>query len=148
MSKTSFKKIIHCEKEKLIGVVLDIEKYPEFVPWCLDAKVYKRNELDDLIEIEAELKVGKKFLNENYKSHILFNKKDNSILVNNLGGPLQYLKNEWRFKTINSSTEVNFFIDFKLRNSILNLIVSKYFEIGLKKITDAFVKRSLKLSKI
>ena len=79
MSKTSFKKIIHCEKEKLINMVLDIERYPEFVPWCLGAKIHKKNESNDLIELEAELKVGKNFLNENYVSHVLFDKQKNII---------------------------------------------------------------------
>lgn len=147
MSKTSFKKIIHCEKEKLINMVLDIERYPEFVPWCLGAKIHKKNESNDLIELEAELKVGKNFLNENYVSHVLFDKQKNIILVNNLDGPLKYLKNEWKFKTLNTATEVDFFIEFKLKNPIFNMIVNRSFQLGLKKITDAFVERALHLSK-
>ncbi len=147
MSKTSFKKIIHCEKEKLINMVLDIERYPEFVPWCLSAKIHKKNESNDLIELEAELKVGKNFLNENYVSHVLFDKQKNIILVNNLDGPLKYLKNEWKFKTLNTATEVDFFIEFKLKNPIFNMIVNRSFQLGLKKITDAFVERALHLSK-
>jgi coenzyme Q-binding protein COQ10 len=147
VSKTSFKKIIHCEKEKLINMVLDIERYPEFVPWCLGAKIHKKNESNDLIELEAELKVGKNFLNENYVSHVLFDKQKNIILVNNLDGPLKYLKNEWKFKTLNTATEVDFFIEFKLKNPIFNMIVNRSFQLGLKKITDAFVERALHLSK-
>ena len=147
MSKTSFKKIIHCEKEKLINMVLDIERYPEFVPWCLGAKIHTKNESNDLIELEAELKVGKNFLNENYVSHVLFDKQKNIILVNNLDGPLKYLKNEWKFKTLNTATEVDFFIEFKLKNPIFNMIVNRSFQLGLKKITDAFVERALHLSK-
>ena len=147
MSKTSFKKIIHCEKEKLINMVLDIGRYPEFVPWCLSAKIHKKNESNDLIELEAELKVGKNFLNENYVSHVLFDKQKNIILVNNLDGPLKYLKNEWKFKTLNTATEVDFFIEFKLKNPIFNMIVNRSFQLGLKKITDAFVERALHLSK-
>lgn len=147
MSKTSFKKIIHCEKEKLINMVLDIERYPEFVPWCLGAKIHKKNESNDLIELEAELKVGKNFLNENYVSHVLFDKQKNIILVNNLDGPLKYLKNEWKFKTLNTATEVDFFIEFKLKNPIFNMIVNRSFQLGLKKITNAFVERALHLSK-
>ena len=128
-------------------MVLDIEKYPEFVPWCLSAKIHKKNESNDLIELEAELKVGKNFLNENYVSHVLFDKQKNIILVNNLDGPLKYLKNEWKFKTLNTATEVDFFIEFKLKNPIFNMIVNRSFQLGLKKITDAFVERALHLSK-
>lgn len=128
-------------------MVLDIERYPEFVPWCLGAKIHKKNESNDLIELEAELKVGKNFLNENYVSQVLFDKQKNIILVNNLDGPLKYLKNEWKFKTLNTATEVDFFIEFKLKNPIFNMIVNRSFQLGLKKITDAFVERALHLSK-
>lgn len=128
-------------------MVLDIERYPEFVPWCLGAKIHKKNESNDLIELEAELKVGKNFLNENYVSQVLFDKQKNIILVNNLDGPLKYLKNEWKFKTLNTATEVDFFIEFKLKNPIFNMIVNRSFQLGLKKITDAFVERAVHLSK-
>ena len=64
MSSASIKKIISCKKKQLIDLVLDIEKYPEFVPWCLAGKVHSKNESKDLIEIKADLKVGKKLINE------------------------------------------------------------------------------------
>ena len=61
MSSASIKKIIPCKKHQLIEMVLDIEKYPEFVPWCLDGKINDRKEGKDLIEIKGDLKVGKVF---------------------------------------------------------------------------------------
>ena len=59
MSSASIKKIIACKKNQLIDLVLDIEKYPEFVPWCIDGKIHNKKESEDLIEIKADLKVGK-----------------------------------------------------------------------------------------
>ena len=56
MSSASIKKIIACKKNQLIDLVLDIEKYPEFVPWCLDGKIHNKKESEDLIEIKADLK--------------------------------------------------------------------------------------------
>ena len=56
-------------------MVLDIDKYPEFVPWCLEGKIHEKKESEDLIEIKADLKVGKKFLNETYTSLVLLHKK-------------------------------------------------------------------------
>ena len=61
MSSASIKKIIACKKKQLIDLVLDIEKYPEFVPWCLDGKIHNKKESEHLIEIKADLKVGKRF---------------------------------------------------------------------------------------
>ena len=49
MSSASIKKIIPCKKDQLIKMVLDIEKYPEFVPWCIEGKIYDKNESEDLI---------------------------------------------------------------------------------------------------
>ena len=128
-------------------MILDIEEYPQFVPWCIDSKVYKRNESEDFIEIKADLKVGKKFINETYSSLVLYSKKKNLITVSNIGGPLKYLKNEWKFKEINNKTELDFNVDFELKNNFLNIVIKNYFNFGLKKITDAFEKRANDLFK-
>ena len=147
MSSASIKKIISCKKEQLVEMVLDIEKYPEFVPWCLDGKIHEKKETDDLIEIKADLKVGKKFLNQTYTSFVLFDKNLDKIIVNNLDGPLKHLKNEWTFKEVNNSTQLIFDIDFELKNPILNKIMENSFEMGLKKIADAFEKRAIDIYK-
>ena len=147
MSNASIKKIIPCKKDQLIQMVLDIEKYPEFVPWCLGGKVHSRNESSDLIEIKADLKVGKSIINETYTSLVLYYKEKDKILVTNIDGPLTHLKNEWKFKEINNSTQLEFKIDFELKNNLLNVIMKRSFNFGLKKIADAFEKRALELYK-
>ena len=68
MSSASIKRIIPCKKEQLVEMVLDIEKYPEFVPWCLSSKIYEKLENNDTIEIKADLTVGKKILNLKVKN--------------------------------------------------------------------------------
>ncbi len=147
MSSASIKKIIPCNKKQLIDLVLDIEKYPEFVPWCLQGKIHKKVESDDMTEIKADLKVGKRLLNETYSSLVVHYKEKNKILVTNIDGPLKYLKNEWRFKEVNNSTILEFYIDFELKNNLLNIILKNYFNFGLKKIADAFEKRAIYLYK-
>ena len=128
-------------------MILDIEQYPQFVPWCLKSKIYEKNESKDFIEIQADLKVGKKFINETYSSLVLYSKKKDLITVTNIGGPLKYLKNEWKLREINNKTELDFNIDFELKNNFLNIIIKNYFNFGLNKITDDFEKRALKLFK-
>ena len=81
MPKASVKRLIECNKNQLIELVLDIEKYPEFVPFCLDAHVYEKNNEGDLILIIADLTIGKGPFKDTYKSDVKFNKKDNSIKV-------------------------------------------------------------------
>ena len=147
MSTASIKKIIPCKKMQLIEMVLDIEKYPEFVPWCIEGKVYDKNESSDLISFNGDLKVGKSILNETFSSHVSYHKAKDKIIVNNLNGPLKHLKNEWNFKEINNATQLEFFIDFELKNPILNEIMKKSFELGLNKIAKAFEERAIKLFK-
>tara|TARA_Y100001970_G_C14144299_1_gene808962 strand:+ start:771 stop:1214 length:444 start_codon:yes stop_codon:yes gene_type:complete len=147
MSSASIKKIIPCKKKDLIGMVLDIEKYPEFVPWCMEGKINERNESPDLIEIKADLKVGKKFLNETYSSLVLYYKEKDKIIVTNIDGPLKHLKNEWNFKEINNGTQLEFEIDFELKNNLLNLIMKRSFNLGLDRIAKAFEERAIKLFK-
>ena len=142
MPSTSIKKEIPCSKEDLIKLVLDIEKYPEFVPWCLDAKIHSKNDKGDKVEITADLTIGKSFFNETYKSFIIYEKSSDSIHVTNMEGPLKHLENKWFFKQKGKNSEVEFHVDFELKNKILNMLMIKSFDIGLKKIADAFEKRA------
>jgi len=147
MSSASINKIISCRKKDLIDMVLDIDKYNEFVPWCLESKVHEKNETKEGVEIRADLKVGKKFLNETYSSLVLYSKPKDLISVTNIDGPLKYLKNEWKFKEVNSKTMLDFSIEFELKNSLLNLIMKRSFNIGLNKIAEAFEQRAIHLFK-
>jgi coenzyme Q-binding protein COQ10 len=145
MPTASIKKEIPCSKENLIKMVLDIEKYPEFVPWCLNSKIYSKNDKGDKIEITADLTIGKSFFHETYKSFVSYEKSSDSIHVTNMQGPLKHLKNRWFFKQKGNNSEVDFQVDFELKNNILNLLMIKSFNSGLKKIADAFEKRAIDL---
>ena len=147
MSSASIKKIIPCKKEQLVEMVLDIEKYLEFVPWCIEGKIYDKNESLDLTTFNGDLKVGKSILNETFSSHVSYYKEKDKILVTNIEGPLTHLKNEWKFKEINNSTQLEFDIDFELKNNLLNAIMKRSFNFGLNKIANAFEKRALDLYK-
>jgi len=147
MSSASIKKIIPCKKNQLIEMVLDIEKYPEFVPFCLDAHVYERNNEGDLVLIIADLTIGKGPFKDTYKSDVKFNKKENTIKVTNIGGPLNHLENTWHFKDRENETEISFDIDFEIENKFLNIVMAKSFQYGLDKIADAFQKRAETLYK-
>ena len=145
MPSASITKEISCSKENLIKIVLDIEKYPEFVPWCLNGKIYSKDNKNDKIEITADLTIGKSFFNKIYKSFVIYDKSLDSIIVTNIDGPLKYLENRWFFKQVGKNSEVDFQVNFELKNKVLNLIMIKSFDIGLKKIVEAFEKRALDL---
>ena len=145
MPSAAIKKKIPCSKENLIEMVLDIEKYPEFVPWCLDSKIHDKIDKGDKIEIKADLTIGKSFFRDTYKSFVIYYKSVDSIHVTNIDGPLKHLENKWLFKQDGDSSEVEFHVDFELKNKILNVLMIKSFDIGLKKIADAFEKRAIEL---
>ena len=142
MPKASVTRHIEREKQKLIDFVLDIEKYPEFIPFCLGSKVYDRKEENNQIFIVADLTIGKGPFSDTYKSDVRFNKKNDTINVTNLDGPLKHLQNNWRFVENKNMTEVYFDVDFEIKNKFLNLFMEKSFEFGLNKIADAFQKRA------
>jgi len=145
MPSASIKKKIPCSNKNLIEMVLDIEKYPEFVPWCLDSKIHDKTDKGNTIEIKADLTIGKSFFRDTYKSFVIYNKSEDSIHVTNIDGPLKHLENEWFFRQVGNSSEVEFHVDFELKNKILNILMIKSFNLGLKKIADAFEKRAIQL---
>jgi coenzyme Q-binding protein COQ10 len=147
MPRASVKRLIECEKNQLIDLVLDIEKYPTFVPYCIDAKIHEKNDTGDFINIIADLTIGKGPFKDTYKSDVKFNKKDNSIYVTNIDGPLKHLDNKWTFEDHKEGTEIYFDVDFEIRNKFLNILMKTSFQYGLDKIADAFHDRANKLFK-
>ncbi len=148
MPKASVKRLIECKKEDLINLVLDIEKYPEFVPFCHHAKIYENKNENNITKIIADLTIGKGPFKDTYKSDVRFNKKEDTIYVTNIDGPLKYLENRWNFNRKGNMTEISFDVDFELKNKFLNILMTKSFTYGLNKIADAFQKRAEELFKI
>ena len=142
MPSASIKKKIPCSKKNLIEMVLDIEKYPEFVPWCLDGKIHNKIDKGNIVEITADLTIGKSFFYDTYKSFVVYDKSLDSIHATNIDGPLKYLENKWFFKQVGKNSVVDFYLDFELKNKVLNILMLKSFDIGLKKIANAFEKRA------
>jgi coenzyme Q-binding protein COQ10 len=147
MPKASVKRLIECNKEQLVALVLDIESYPKFIPYCLGAKIHEKKEENNLILIIADLTIGKGPFKATYKSDVRFNKDSDTILVTNIEGPLKHLDNKWVFLEKDSSTEISFDIDFEIENKFLNIVMNKSFQYGLDKIADSFQKRANDLFK-
>ena len=147
MPKASVKRLIECKKEQLINLVLDIENYPKFIPYCLNAKVYEKKQEGNLTLIIADLTIGKGPFKATYKSDVKFNKDLDTIQVTNIDGPLKHLNNRWFFLEKKDCTEIYFDIDFEIENKFLNIVMNKSFQYGLDKIADSFQKRANDLFK-
>ena len=147
MPKASVSRLINNRKDKLIEFVLDIEKYPDFIPFCENSKIYEKYDDGNTINIIADLTIGKGPFKDTFKSDVKFNKKNDHIHVVNIEGPLNYMKNNWKFVEIGNltdgyKTEVLFDIDFEIKNKFLNILMTKSFQYGLEKIADAFQKKA------
>ena len=147
MPKASVKRLIECNKKQLIDLVLDIESYPSFIPYCIDSKVYEKKENEDIISIIADLTIGKELFKATYKSDVKYYKNTDTIFVTNIEGPLKHLNNKWTFIKKNNFTEISFDIDFEIKNKFLNIVMNKSFQYGLDKIADSFQKRANDLFK-
>ncbi len=145
MPKASVTRLINKKKNKLIDFVLDIDKYPEFIPFCLGSKVHERKESGNMVLIIADLTIGKGPFTDTYKSDVKYNKAKDTIFVTNIDGPLNYLKNNWKFVEKDNLTEVHFDVDFEIKNKFLNIVMASSFQYGLNKIADAFQKRAEEL---
>jgi coenzyme Q-binding protein COQ10 len=127
--------------EQLFDLVLDIEKYPEFLPWCIGARINEKNKGD----LNAEVIVGYKMFRERFSSRVIFT-KNKKIEVEYLKGPMRHLHNKWEFKELDHhQCEVRFYVDFSLQSKLFESIIDQFFQRALMKMIDAFEKRADKL---
>ena len=125
-------------------VILDVEKYPEFLPWCKSAKIISK-ESDYFI---AELEIVFKGFAEKYKSRIIPTKEQSfySIKVEAISGPFKYLTNNWKIRTVEKGSEVDFDINFQFKSKMLDMVMGIVFSIATKKMINAFEMRAKKHS--
>lgn len=136
-------KIFNYPKEQLFKIVADVEKYPEFLPWCLASRITKREENI----IYADLVIGYKMVREKFTSKVTFD-EPNLIHVEYLKGPMKHLSNHWKFNDLeNGKCEVDFFVDFEFKNQLLQSLMEKFFNEAVKRMIDAFEKRAIALGK-
>ncbi len=140
MPKLSKKKKLIYTKAELCDLVLDIDSYSEFLPWCVASRVNKKeNSL-----IIADLVIGFKMFREKFTSEVKYNYPD-EIIVKYIDGPFKYMNNNWRFIANNESntTEVFFDIDFEFKSIVFEKIIGAVFHRAVEKMIDAFELRAI-----
>lgn len=135
------KRIVPWSSEQLFELVMDIEKYPEFLPWCADAAILGRGR----DHLEADVIIGYKLLRERFSSRVRFI-KGREIEVEYLKGPMRHLHNKWLFRDLKAGQcEVDFYVDFSLKTRVFERIVDQFFQIALVRMINAFEMRALQL---
>ncbi|MEX2643844.1 MAG: type II toxin-antitoxin system RatA family toxin [Acetobacterales bacterium] len=123
--------------EELFDLVADIERYPEFLPWCRGARI-RRREGNVVI---ADLVIGFKIYRETYTSRVTLNRPD-GIDVAYEKGPFRHLSNNWRFQPHSEGCEVDFYLDFEFRSRVLQAAMGMLFEEAVRRMVTAFTRRA------
>ena len=130
-------------RKDLIELVLKIDDYKFFLPWCINSKILTIEKNKGDLKIIADLDIGFRSFREIYTSVVIYNNENSKIVVTSISGNIKKLINIWEFKEINKkSCNVVFFIDIELKNPIINILFSKFFNYGFEKILNSFEQRA------
>jgi len=135
------KKTLPYTSDQLFDLVVDVERYPEFLPWCLSCDIIEQR--DNIIF--ANLVIGYKIFREWIKCTVT-HKRPNSIRVEYINGPLKYLSNTWDFKdTADGGCVIDFYVDFEFKNPIFQKLMGVFFNEIVKRMVKAFEDRANQL---
>jgi len=138
MPKHMEQQILPYTQEQLFALVADIEKYPEFLPWCRAARVLERKEGECI----AELVISFKHMTESYISRVVL-EHPTRIEATLVRGPFSHLTNRWTFtRQSENSTQVDFFVDFAFRSRMLEMLIGGLFIRAAEKMGEAFRLRA------
>jgi coenzyme Q-binding protein COQ10 len=130
----------------MYAVVADVEKYPEFLPWCAALRILSKERVKDRDVLRAEMLVGFGALRERYTSRVVLDPVALTVDVTQTDGPFRQLESHWRFTPESEGCRVDFSIAFEFKNRLLNAVAGNAFEQALLKMTDAFEARARALS--
>lgn len=134
-------KIFPYSSKQLFHIVSDVEKYPEFLPWCMASRITERSE-DYFL---ADLVIGYKMVREKFGSKVTLT-PGSMIHVEYLSGPMKYLSNHWKFEDLEGGhCRVDFYVDFEFKNPVLQAVISAFFHEAVKRMVKAFEDRAIVL---
>ncbi|WP_299653537.1 type II toxin-antitoxin system RatA family toxin [uncultured Tateyamaria sp.] len=131
--------------QQMYDLVADVEKYPQFLPWCAAARVRKVTPKDDTQVMEADLVISFKVFRERFASCVVLYPDAKKIDTEYLDGPFRYMKSNWAFEDATGGCNVSFFVDFEFKNAILQGIIGVVFNEAMQRIVRAFERRAAEL---
>lgn len=131
-------RILPYTQEQLFDLVAAVDKYPEFLPWCLASRITKRE--GDVFY--ADLIIGYKMVREKFGSRVTTKRPDH-IHVEYLSGPMKHLSNHWKFKRLkDGSCEIDFYVDFEFKNPVFQKLMGLFFNEAVRRMVSAFEDRA------
>ncbi len=125
--------------EQIYALVADVEKYPEFIPWCVGVRINEKQPS----YLVADLLIGFKGVNECFTSKVEF--LPNEINIAYIKGPFSQLENKWRFTNTENGTKIDFLIRFEFKSRLLEKLIGSWFEKACQKMVAAFTQRAKEL---
>lgn len=134
-------RILPYSAEQLFDLVMDIESYPAFLPWCIGARVNDRSKNN----LDADVVIGYKMFREKFSSRVHFNRAKD-IEVEYMQGPMRNLHNKWTFRNMKAGQcEVDFYVEFSMKTKIFEKLVDQFFHRVLAKMINAFEARAFEI---
>ncbi|MBM3481924.1 MAG: type II toxin-antitoxin system RatA family toxin [Alphaproteobacteria bacterium] len=130
-------KLLPYSVEQMFDLVAAVERYPEFLPWCLGSRIIKR----EAAEVHADLLIGFKMFRERWQSRIVMARPE-TIDVHYVDGPFRHLDNRWRFERRPEGCAIDFYVDFEFRSRILGKVMSGLFGEAVHRMVRAFETRA------
>lgn len=142
MPAHSEKRYLPYSPEQVYALVADVERYPEFLPWCVACRKTKALENG----FEADLAIGFKMVREKFTSRVTLT-PTTDILVEYKDGPFKYLSNSWQFTAgpDGKGCEIDFYLEFEFRSAVLQKIIGVLFEEAVRRMVAAFETRAVDL---
>lgn len=131
------KRVLPYSREQLFALVAEVERYPEFLPWCLGCRIKKRTE-DTVV---ADMIIGFKVFREGFTSRVRLTPSER-IDVTYENGPFKYLNNHWIFNEVDNGTEIDFYVDFEFRSRVLQTAIGAVFNEAVRRMIAAFEARA------
>ena len=136
------KRVLPYTPEQMFELVARIERYPEFLPWCVAARVRRREGKN----VWADLIIGFKMFRERFTSKVTLDRAAHRIDVAYTEGPFRYLNNHWVFKPApDGGTFIDFYVDFEFRSMVLQKIIGALFGEAVRRMVGAFEHRAQQL---
>lgn len=136
------KRVLPYTPEQIFDLVADVERYPEFLPWCVGARIVRREEG----LIVADLMIGFKMIRERYTSKVKLDRPGRIDVDYGHDGPFRHLENHWQFRpTEDGGCEVDFFLDFEFRSRMLQRLIGVVLQEAVRRMVAAFESRAKKI---
>ena len=132
------KRVIPYRPEQLYELVADVRSYPEFLPWCIAARIRHQDDY----ALEADLIIGFQMFREKFTSYVDLDPETLEIDVQYAEGPFRYLTNKWRFLEHDDGCEIDFYVDFEFNSRLLQSVIETLFTEAVRRMVGAFENRA------